>query len=411
MKLLWVKSDFLHPTTRGGQIRTLEILKRLHARHEVHYIAYENPEQPEGLQRAHEYCSYSYPVRLNIPPRSSLAFAAGFARNLLSSMPLALSRYKSEAMRKQIAAVLKTARCDRIVCDFVFPAPNFDDLSNCVLFQHNVETMIWRRHAEHAPDPVRKFYFKRQADRMFNWEKHICLASAEILAVSPQDAALMREMFGVEKVECIPTGVDIDYFRRPAHIERKADLVFVGSMDWLPNVDGIEYFVHEILPLIRRQLSSCTLAIVGRSPSPAILALGERDSGIQVTGTVPDVRPWLWGAKLSLVPLRIGGGTRLKIYEAMAAGTATVSTSVGAEGLDVSHPANIRLADDPASFAQQCIELLQDDGERERLAAEALVLVTSRFSQDVVAAEFERLLTAAPAAAKAAESSRVASRD
>ena len=394
MRILWVKCDFLHPTTRGGQIRTLEIVKRLHARHEVHYLAYDS-DNPEGLKRSAEYCTRAYPVRLEVPPRRSLAFAAQLAANLFSSMPLSLSRYCSAAMQKQIVALLQETQFDSVVCDFLSPAPNFPSLGQCVLFQHNVETMIWRRHAQNAPDPLRKFYFKAQAERMFRWERRMCREAAEIIAVSPQDAALMREMFGVGEVAAIPTGVDLDFFRRPADVQPKADLVFLGSMDWLPNIDGVEYFVREILPLIRKCLPECRLAVVGRTPSAAIRALAERNPGIQVTGTVADVRPWLWGSKVSIVPLRIGGGTRLKIYESMAAGTPTVSTSIGAEGLDVSHPANIRLADTPAGFAEQCIELLEDARERERLAAEALALVTAHFSWDVVTTEFERLLVAA----------------
>ena len=396
MKILWVKSDFLHPTTRGGQIRTLEIVKRLHARHEVHYLAYDDPNQPEGLKRAQEYCTRAYPVPHEVPPHASLKFVGQLAANAFSSMPLALSRYYSPTMRKQIAAISKAVQFDSIVCDFTYMAPNFENLNNCVLFQHNVETMIWRRHAANAPDPMRKWYFSSQAERMFNWEKRMCLAAGQIIAVSSQDAAVMRELFGITKVSSISTGVDIEYFRRPPEVCPEADLIFLGSMDWLPNIDGVQYFVREILPLIRKRLPRCKLAVVGRSPSAATLALAERDSGIQVTGTVPDVRPWLWGSKVSIVPLRIGGGTRLKIYEAMAAGTATVSTSIGAEGLEVTHPANIRLADTPSGFAEQCIEVLENTQERERLASEALGLVGARFSWDVVAAEFERLLWVEP---------------
>lgn len=405
MKILWVKCDFLHPTTRGGQIRTLEILKRLHARHEVTYVAYDFPDNPEGIERAPEYCSHVHPVARNVPPRRSLRFVGQLAANLVSSMPLSLSRYYSRAMQKEIGYLLRANQYDAVVCDFLSPAPNFPDLSHAVLFQHNVETMIWRRHAETAPDPLRKRYFKSQADRMFQWEHKMCRAAAEIIAVSPQDAEQMRTMFGVSRVTPIPTGVDIDYFRRPATVEPKADLVFLGSMDWLPNIDGIEYFVREILPLVRKRVPECGLAIVGRTPSPAIRALSERDPRIQVTGTVPDVRPWLWGSKVSIVPLRIGGGTRLKIYESMAAGTPTVSTSIGAEGLDVSHPANIRLADTPAEFADQCVELLANAAERERLSAEALKLVTDHFSQDVVADAFERILLAARERLSATQSS------
>jgi polysaccharide biosynthesis protein PslH len=394
MKVLWVKSDFLHPTTRGGQIRTLAMLRRLHSRHQVHYVAYDNPAQAEGLQRANEYCSYAYPVSMEVPPRRSLRFAAQLAGNLTSSMPLSLSRYCSAAMRDQITILRKQMQFDTVVCDFVFPAPNFADMANVVLFQHNVETMIWRRHAEEVSDPLRKAYFRAQADRMFSWECRMCQAAARVIAVSPQDADLMRSMFGVKAIS-VATGVDVGYFRRPPEAPRTTDLMFVGSMDWLPNSDGVNYFVREVLPLIWKRKPDCTLAVVGRSPSPSIQALARQDSRIQVTGTVPDVRPWLWGSHVSIVPLRIGGGTRLKIYESMAAGTAVVSTSIGAEGLDVSHPANIRLADSPETFAEQCLTLLQDDKQREALAAQAFQLVRSRFSWDVITDEFEKLLVVA----------------
>jgi len=392
VRILWVKTDFLHPTTRGGQIRTLETVKRLHARHEVHYVAYDNPSQPEGLQRAREYCSHAYPLQLDVPPRRSLKFASQLAGNLFSDLPLSITRYCSPAMRHQIAQLTSSIQFDSLVCDFLTPAPNFPDMSRVVLFQHNVETMIWRRHVEQSPDSFRKAYFQSQADRMFNCERDMCRAAARVIAVSPQDAALMQQMFGVNAVS-VPTGVDLDYFRRPSDAPHTSDLVFVGSMDWLPNTDGVHYFVREVLPLIRQRKPDCTLAIVGRSPSSDIVALAQHDPLIQVTGTVPDVRPYLWGATASIVPLRIGGGTRLKIYESMAAGTATVSTAIGAEGLDVTHPQNIRLGDTPNAFADECLAMLLDDGQRESVAAAALHLVTSRFGWDAITDEFEKLLT------------------
>ena len=391
MKILWVKTDFLHPTTRGGQIRTLETIKRLHARHEVHYVAYHNPSQPEGLQRAHEYCSHVYPLTLDVPPRRSLKFAGQLLANLASPLPLSITRYCSPVMHTQIAKLVSTLSFDSLVCDFLTPAPNFPDMSKAVLFQHNVETMIWRRHAEQSLDPLRKVYFQMQADRMFNCERDMCRAAARVIAVSPQDSVTMKQMFDVESFS-VPTGVDLDYFRRPAEAQHRADLVFVGSMDWLPNSDGVNYFVREIMPLVWQHKPDCTLAIVGRAPAHDILALAEKDSRITVTGTVPDVRPWMWGASVAVVPLRIGGGTRLKIYEAMAAGTATVSTTIGAEGLDVSHPENIRLADTPQAFADECLTLLRDPAQREAVAAAALHLVTSRYSWDAITDGFEKLL-------------------
>ena len=391
MKILWVKTDFLHPTTRGGQIRTLEMLRRLHARHEVHYVAFDDPSSPEGLRRAGEYSSRSYPISHYVPPKASVAFAKQLVRGLVDPLPVAVARYRNDEMRRTISDLRKRERFDSVVVDFLFPTPNVEDLSGCVLFQHNVETMIWRRHTEHASG-VRRMYFSGQAKRMHNWEAEVCRSCGGVIAVSETDARLMEEMFGLRDVGYVPTGVDIEFFR-PQPAAPSADLVFLGSMDWMPNIDGMEFFVRDVLPLIRRRRPGCTLAIVGRKPTPAIAALGERDSGIRVTGTVADVRPWLWGSAVSIVPLRIGGGTRLKIYEAMAAGVPVVSTAVGAEGLHVSSPENIRLADQPQEFADHCVELLENEAEHRRMSRSALNLVTKQFSWESVTDAFEHLLS------------------
>ncbi|MEN6536793.1 MAG: glycosyltransferase family 4 protein [Bryobacteraceae bacterium] len=395
MKILWIKADFLHPTTKGGHIRTLEILRRLHQRHEVHYVGLTASGQEEGPRRSGEYSTFSHAIVHEPPRKDSAAFVAQLAAGLFSHVPVAISRYRSEAMARKIEELRASQRFDQVVCDFLTPAINIGDLSGCVLFQHNVETAIWRRHAEHAPDPFRKFYFGIQARRMFDYERKSCLAARHVIAVSRADAELMKEWFGAQRVSVVPTGVDIEYFRRPLSSDAVADVIFVGSMDWLPNVDGIQYFVREILPLIRRKRPGCTVAVVGRSPLKQIVELSEKDSGIRVTGTVPDIRPYLWGSAVSIVPLRIGGGTRLKIYESMAAGTPVVSTSVGAEGLDVSSPGNIRLADSPEAFAENCLALLDDAAERARTSEEAWEHVNARFSWDRVVECFEKVLESA----------------
>lgn len=392
MKILWVKSDFLHPTNRGGQIRTLEMLRRLHQRHEIHYVAYDDPARPEGLARSSEYSTRAYPLAHHVPSHRSPAFVAQLAAGLFSPLPVAVSRYRSATMAATIAHLTRTGAFDRLVCDFAAPAANIPDLSRWIVFQHNVETMIWRRHHASAPDPLRKFYFRLQAQRMFAFERHVCQQAGHVVAVSPVDAETMRRLFGATRVSAVPTGVDIEGFAPPPATPPAADLVFIGAMDWLPNIDGIRYFVREILPPIRRRRPQTTLAIVGRTPPPAIQALAAGDPRITVTGTVPDVRPYLWGAQVSIVPLRIGGGTRLKIYESMAAGVPVVSTPIGAEGLDVEDPANIRLAGDPQAFANACLELLEDPAARARLSAAAAELVGSRFSWEQVTRAFEAIL-------------------
>jgi polysaccharide biosynthesis protein PslH len=394
MKILWIKTDFLHPTTRGGQIRTLEMLRRLHERHEIHYVAFDNPAQPEGVKRSAEYCTRAYPIINRVVRRGSLRFAGQVAAGWFSSLPVAVARYHSEEMRRKIAELRRRERFDSVVCDFLAPAPNVEQMEEVVLFQHNVETTIWERHRDHAPDPLRKLYFGLQARRMQAYEGQVCRAAAGVVAVSEADAEAMRRRFGVSRVTAVPTGVDLDYFK-PEAVRPVADLVFIGSMDWMANIDGVEYFVRDVLPLIRGKRPDCTLAVVGRDPAARIRELGKRDPFIRVTGTVADVRPYLWGSRVSIVPLRVGGGTRLKIYESMAAQVPVVSTSVGAEGLEVDPAENIRIADSAESFAEECLALLEDAGERARMAQAGWELVAARFSWPQVARCFEQALVTA----------------
>jgi glycosyltransferase involved in cell wall biosynthesis len=393
MKILWVKNDFLHPTNRGGQIRSLETLKRLHRNHEIHYVAYDDPLHPEGFARAGEYSSNAYPVTQPVPRRGSARFFVQLIRNLTSSLPLAVARYSSKAMTNQIRTLLSESKFDRIVCDFLSVSPNIPDLARAVLFEHNVETVIWRRHAEHASDPIRKAYFGLQAHRMFQTERDACRTAAHVIAVSENDAAQIKHLFGVESVSAVPTGVDVEYFRNP-HQDGSPDydLVFTGAMDWMPNVDGARFFVREVLPLIRAERPDCTFCLAGRSPVQELRELPSKDRLITVTGTVPDIRPYLWNSSVSVVPLRIGGGTRLKIYESMAAGVPVVSTSVGAEGLSVEHERNILLSSDASAFAASCLQLLNNRALANRQAAQALELVSTSFSWTTVADAFEEIL-------------------
>ena len=402
MKTLWVNSNFMHPTTKGGQIRTLEMLRHLHRWHEIHYVAIENPAQPEGPARAREYSHKSYPFPYRVPSKSSPAFYAELVRGLFSPTPVAVERFNPPGMRAFLEDLIRQEHFDCAVVDHLAPTSYFPDLPHAIFFQHNVETVIWRRHVEHAANPLRRAYFKLQADRMYRYERRVSQASGHIVAVSRTDADVMRRLFDVTRVTEIPTGVDIDYFLpgktgdSACQPVPTADLVFVGSMDWLPNVDGVLYFVREILPLIRRQRPATTLAIVGRTPPPKILQLAAEDSGIRVTGTVADIRPYLWNSAVSIVPLRIGGGTRLKIYEAMAAQIPVVSTTIGAEGLSVNPPEDIRIADTPDRFASHCLELLASPEIRARLSHSAWQMVNSNFSWEHVARCFEKIMENGP---------------
>jgi glycosyltransferase involved in cell wall biosynthesis len=392
VKILWLKADFLHPTSRGGQIRTLEMLKRLHARHEVHYVAFDDGTSVEAVPRASEYSTRVYGVPHRAPLRGSAAFWGQAVGNLFSPLPLSLARYQDAAYGKIVREVRQRESPDVMVCDFLTPAVNLDDLGPWVLFQHNVETMIWRRHAEHASGALQKAYFSGQAERMFQVEARVCRAVKRVIAVSKNDAATHQSLFGLKDVPSVPTGVDTARLASPGSIPIEADLVFVGSMDWMPNIDGVGYFLDEILPLIRRKRPDCSVTIAGRRPPASLLRRAEGDSKLRVTGTVEDVRPFLWGSAVSIVPLRIGGGTRLKIYESMAARVPVVATSIAAEGLEIHPGEDICIADTPEAFADACLDLLDGAGARARIAQAAWALVSENYSWERVTSEFERLL-------------------
>jgi len=390
MKLLWVKSDFLHPTTKGGQIRTLETLKRLHQRHEVHYVGLTAPGETEGPERAGEYSSRSFPVIHEARSKTSPLFALELLGGALSSLPLAVSRWNPPALRKKISELRAAEKYDAVFCDFLAPAPSFESLDDVILFQHNVETMLWRRHAMEGKGALKRLYMQSQAKRMERFEREVCRAVRRVVAVSDADSQTMRELFGLSAVPAVPTGVDVDFFHPPENSEPGADLVFLGSMDWMPNIDGVQHFCREIWPRIVERRPETTLAIVGRRPGGMIRELEREHEGVTVTGTVDDVRPYLWGAKVSIVPLRIGGGTRLKIYESMAAGLPCVSTTIGAEGLDIHPPKDIRIADESDDFADECLRLLENPAEARDVAQAGLHLVRRSFSWERVTDLFEQ---------------------
>ncbi|MGH9558050.1 MAG: glycosyltransferase family 4 protein [Bryobacteraceae bacterium] len=392
MKILWLKADFLHPTRKGGQIRTLEMLKQLHQRHEIHYVALDDGTSAEAVPRASEYSTRAYPVPHRAPPRTSPAFWGQLAANICSPLPLSLARYQDAALSRAVLEVMRRESPDVLVCDFLAPAVNLDDLAPWVLFQHNVETMIWRRHAQTAPDPLRRVYFGNQAARMFRTEAEICRRVRKVIAVSESDSKTHRELFGLKNVPNVATGVDVASLTPPGPRPIETDLIFVGSMDWMPNIDAVEFFLEQILPSIRRRRPDCRVTIAGRHPPASLRRAAESDSKLRVTGTVDDVRPYLWSAAVSIVPLRVGGGTRLKIYESMAARVPVVSTSIGAEGLEIHPPEDIKLADTPESFADACLALLDDPGERARQAQAAWDLMSSKYSWERVAVDFERIL-------------------
>jgi sugar transferase (PEP-CTERM/EpsH1 system associated) len=397
MRILWLKSEFLHPVDKGGRIRTYQMLRALARHHEIRYLTLDDGcATPAQREQASEYAAEVVTVPFAAPVRGTGAFFADLARNLFSPLPYAIAKYRVPAFTEAIGR--HAAEADVLVCDFLAPAVNLPDRLPVpsVLFQHNVEAEIWRRHAEVAGSAIARQYFRSQWRRMVRFEGEACRRFDKVVAVSDQDAEHLRAAYGARDVTAVPTGVDLDYFEPASRTAPRAtELVFTGSMDWLPNQDGIEWFTAEVWPQIRAGQPDATLTVVGRNPGPRIRALADRHPGISVTGTVPDIRPYLRRAAALVVPLRIGGGTRLKIYEAMAMGVPVVSTTVGAEGLPLTEGAHFLNADDPADLGSACLSLLKDPAKAMALGAAGAAFVRSRFGWDRVAESFAAICEAA----------------
>ena len=394
MRILWLKSELLHPMDKGGRIRTYQMLKHLIREHEVTYLSFVRPDDSaRALEDASEYCHRLVTVPLREPQKFGARFYYDVTASFASSLPYAIRKYKSTAMRNAIEREISSQDYDIVVCDFLAASINLPAGLGCpaVLFQHNIESMIWRRHFESQESGWKRGLFKSQWSKMHRYERDTCRAFDAVIAVSERDCEQMRSEFGLRHVFDVPTGVDTSYFRPSEESSRPFELIFTGSMDWMPNQDGIMYFADKILPLITRAIPECSLTVVGRNPGRSLLQLGRSNPRIKVTGGVPDIREYVGRAAAYVVPLRIGGGTRLKIYEAMAMGKPVISTSIGAEGLPVRDGQELLLADEPAEFASAVIRVLRNTALADRLGESGRSVVCEKFGWDRAANTFAEI--------------------
>ncbi len=404
MKILFLGPNLLLPLDKGGKLRTWHVLRHLAKRHDITYLCFsDGTERPANRDGMRAVCNRLETIPRTDAVKGTLRFYADAARYLVDPAPYSVAKYRSAPFRERLAELLRTERYDVVVCDFLVPMVNCPERLPCpsILFTHNVESEIWRRHTETATNPLMRRALAQQWRRMLRFERDALRRFDLVLAVSDADRQTFARLYpdaARQPVHVVQTGVDTDYFR-PASQDPNASpgtlsaphLVFTGSMDWLPNEDGMLHFVDDVLPHIRAQVPDVTLSIIGRAPTPAVQRLASR-AGVEVTGRVDDVRPHVAAGTVYVVPLRIGGGTRLKIFEAMSMGKAVVSTTIGAEGLPVTSGRDIVIADDPQPFAEAVVKLIAEPDVRRDIESAARRLVVERYDWSAVAQDFEAAL-------------------
>ena len=393
MKVLWVKAGKLLPVDTGGKIRSYNILRYLASEHELTLLSYYGGERDPGYEAALvKEIRGSQVMHAATAESNAVQRGLDYLYRLPRPAPYAVSKFTHAGVRSTVTSWLAGGRFDVAICDFLSASDNFpaELKTPCVLFQHNVESSLWERMAGTESNLALKMSYRIESAKMTRYERATLGRFHHIIAVSEHDREQMLKMDPGCEITVVPTGVDTKKFRvAPPSSADPPRIVFTGSMDWEPNIDAVDYFCAQIWPKIRKEFPNALFQIVGRNPAGKAQRLASES--VQVTGTVPSVEEYLEKASVIVVPLRIGGGTRLKIFEAMAMGKALVSTSIGAEGLDVESGRDLLLADEAGAFADAILLLLRDVGIRHKLE-KAAVETAAQYDWSRVAAQFAEVL-------------------
>ena len=392
MRILFIAPRLPLPTDTGGKIRTFNLLKQISRGHTVDLVTFsfdgEDAWQVQGFREL------GIAVTLVPAPKDKILHKA--ITVLFSDLPYSVSKYHSEKMRKAITALKAAENYDAVHVDHIHMAHYQDCFPGLprLVDEHNVEYKILERCGNVEKSVWKRQLYSQQAGKMKQFESRAILHYSACTAVSQNDMDILKELTGKNvPVHVLPNGVDTDFFTSSGSAPQQEEdaLVFTGSMDWLPNDDAVVFFCREVLPLIWEQNPNVKFYIVGKSPSATVKELASKEPRIVVTGRVDDVRTFIQRAKIFVVPIRIGGGTRLKILEAMSMQKAVVSTTVGAEGIAHTRDVDIFLGDTPQALADAVIALLKDRPKRETLGTAARKLVLEKYDWRIIGKKLNQI--------------------
>ena len=387
LKVLVLDEEIPYPLNAGKRIRTWNLLQRLAARHDVCLLCYGAPKDAVAASEAKG-------IRLRtVRPQANLEgwrFYLALLRNLFSRYPFSVTKHYSDRFQRALDLLLEEESWDLIHCEWTPYARFLRDGCRVpvVIATHNVESQIWARRATHSTNAIGRFFFRTQEWKMRSFERKVLRRAAMVTAVTPADAETFQS-WGVASVSLVPNGVDLESFSFAPDAERDDEILFLASLDWFPNVDALDYFLKDVFPLVRNVLANATLRIVGRKPPDSLKQRLAGIAGVDFVGEVEEVNSFLDRAGIVVVPLRIGGGSRLKILEALAGAKAVVSTSVGAEGLGLVPGKHLLIADSPREFAKCICELSASPAARHRLGQNGRELMVERYGWNGIATRLE----------------------
>lgn len=390
-RLLFISPRFLFPMDQGGKIRSGNTLMGLKGG--AFDVTLASPAPADAARFSGDIaaaCDHFVSWPEEPPSRLRRAMALG------SALPVAAATDRSVAGSACVAKAL-AGKPDVVIVDFPHGGvlvPDTIDAAS-VMFTHNVEAEIFERHAARAKG-IWRLVWADQSRKMRRFEPETLRRFDSVIAVSDRDAAALAKRYELPAVEAIDTGVDLDFFAcnppGPDPTPGGGTLIFTATMSWAANVEGIHFLLDEVWPILLRARPGIRAVIIGRNP-PASLSdkIASRGLNVTLTGFVDDIRPYVAAADVYVIPLWVGSGTRIKAFEAMAMGRPVVSTSLGIEGLAVTHDEHFVRADNTADFAGAILSLLDDGARRARIADAARALMEEKFSWRVVAGQFEAI--------------------
>jgi polysaccharide biosynthesis protein PslH len=378
MRILFISPRQCWPQTGGAKIREYHFARGLGERSSLSYVFFRDPTADLPTQRDLPFCEDIVPVA----PPPAYSFDR-LIRGIAGRWPLPVLNYTTAEMQAAIARFDKTKPIDAVHFDGTHMAAYTTLIKTLyptakIFFNwHNIESEGMHRFAELSPSLPKRLYANRTAKRLAAVEKGLLADGYGNIVCSERERNKLNSLAPKGRVAVIENGVDTQYFKNAAASINRTRILFVGLMAYHANVDAAVWFTKDIWPRLHSLMPDKTLTIVGANPTAAVLAL-RNEPGVEVTGTVPDVRPYYAEAFAAIAPLRTGAGTRLKILEGMAAGAPVVSTALGAEGLDCSPGKDILLAENAEDWAQAFTQL-GDERRREDLVRAGLELVRSRY--------------------------------
>ena len=387
MKIAMLTPYLPYPPDTGGKIRSYYLLKALSSKHEVDLISVYYEREPEGVEQVRRICSSVSLFRLSRPWTRSDRL-----KRIMAPMPLSVDHFYMPEAAIEVNKVLERGNYNLIYVDelcMTSYTTGIDDIPQ-ILGRQKIDYVHYQEVAAARGWGRQKLLDLLECHKLKHYERKTLNENyyARCIVCSERDKETLLVLNPTLRIVVIPNGADTAYFRpQPPPADNAPTLIFTGTMFYYPNIDAVLYFFDRIYPHIVAGVPDVRVLIVGHNPAPEIKGL-ERFSNVRVTGYVPDIRPYIAQSTAMIVPLRLGGGTRLKILEAMAMERPVISTSIGAEGLAVQAGEGIMIADDPLNFASKTVELLQSPELRHRIVARARRLVENSYSWDVLGKRF-----------------------